>query len=69
MAYFLGGAFSSSLTLCHEMRGKGSAATHTLAPGVCRFSDPKHRKSLSCRPVTVGMSSHFPNRSIFCKIQ
>ena len=45
MAYFLGGAFSSSLTLCHETRGKGSAATHTLAPGVCRLSDPTHRMS------------------------
>ena len=64
-AYLLGGAFSSSLTLCHETRGKGLAATHTLAPGVCRLYDSKHRKSLSSRPVTVGMSSHFPNHSIF----
>ena len=69
MAYFLGGAFSSSLTVCHETRGKGSAAMHTVAPGVCRLSDPKHRKSLSSRPATVGMSSHFPSRSFFCKIQ
>ena len=68
-AYFLGGAFSSSLTLCHETREERLAATHTLDPRVCSLSDPKHRKRLSSRPVTVGMSSHFPNRSIFCKIQ
>ena len=68
MPYFLGGAFSSSLTLCHKTRGKGLAATHTLDPGVCRLSEPKHRKSLSSRPVTVGMSSHFPNRSNFTRL-
>ena len=69
MAYFLGGAFSSSLTVCHETREEGSAATHTVAPGGCGLSDPKHRRNLSSRPVTVGMSSQFPNCRTFCKIQ